>query len=35
LLRAEIEKGVASGVSDRTMDEVLAAARAKARAGNG
>jgi hypothetical protein len=35
LLRAEIEKGVASGVSNRTMDQILAAARAKARARNG
>lgn len=35
LLRAEIEKGMASGVSSRTLDEILAAARVKARAGNG
>ena len=35
LLRAEIDKGVASGVSNRTTDEILAAARAKARARNG
>jgi hypothetical protein len=35
LLRAEIDKGFESGVSNRTMDEILATARAKARAGNG
>lgn len=38
LLRAEIDKGFTDGVSDRTVDEIIAAARAKAaarRAGNG
>ena len=29
LLRAEIDKGVASGVSNKTFDEVLAEARAR------
>jgi hypothetical protein len=35
LLRRELDKGVASGVSKRTVDEIVAAARAKARARNG
>lgn len=35
LLRAEIDKGVASGVSKKTIDEVLAEARAEVRARNG
>lgn len=29
LLRAEIDKGVASGLSERTFDEIVAEARAK------
>lgn len=35
LLRAETDKGFASGLSDKTFDEVVVEARAKARAGNG
>jgi hypothetical protein len=37
LLRAELDKGVASGLSSKTFDEIIADARAKfvARRGNG
>jgi hypothetical protein len=29
LVRAEIDKGIASGLSDRSFDEIVAAARSK------
>ncbi len=35
LLQHELDKGVASGLSKRTFDEILSAARAKVRARNG
>ncbi len=35
LLQQELDKGIASGLSKRTFDEILSAARAKARARNG
>jgi hypothetical protein len=35
LLREEIDKGFSSGLSDRSVDQIVAAARAKARARNG